>query len=42
LFAWTEDSIDFLPLVLQYALLFGKLVLNLECQLHCMVTLVCF
>jgi hypothetical protein len=26
----TEENEDLLPLVLQYALLFGKLVLNLE------------
>jgi len=25
LFAWTEDSIDYLPLVLQYAVLFWEI-----------------
>jgi len=42
LFAWKEENIDLLPLVLQYSLLFGKIVLNLESHLHCMVTFVCF
>jgi hypothetical protein len=35
-----EENIDLLPLVLQYAVLFGKLVLNLESHLHCMVMFV--
>jgi len=38
----TEENIDLLPLVLQYALLFRKLVLNLESHLHCIMTFVCF
>jgi len=42
LFAWTEENMALLPLVLQYALLFGKLLLSLESHLHCMVTFVCF